>query len=88
MNAPEGGAFAEGLKGDRDVADILHRASSPEDLIAELDAARRRFDEFDALVNRALDLRELLWCGINLEEARDLVVELKRDVDRHKRTRR
>ena len=46
-------------------------------------AARCRLDAAVDLLNRALDLRELLWCGIDLDHARDLVAALKRDVQVH-----
>ena len=88
QSAPKRGALAVQSKGDLDLADISHRAASPQDLIAELDAARRRRDESLELWVLAIDLRELLWCGIDLELARDLVAEFKQDVDRLKRARR
>lgn len=62
QSAPKRGALAVQSKGDLDLADISHRAASPQDLIAELDAARRRRDKSLELWVLAIDLRELLWC--------------------------
>jgi hypothetical protein len=48
-----------------------------EDLLAELDAARARLDSSVLLLQRALDLRELLWWQCDLDDARADVNGLK-----------
>ena len=81
------GCAAVQSKGDLDLADISHRAASPQDLIAELDAARRRRDEsLELWVLRSISASSMV--RNHLELARDLVAEFKQDVDRLKRARR
>lgn len=57
-------------------------------LIAELDAARARLDAHTALLNRALDLRELLWCGLDFDDITETFDALKRDALAHRWARR
>jgi hypothetical protein len=57
-------------------------------LIAELDAARGQLNETLDLLNRALDLREQLWFGINLDDMAEAVAELRQATEAHKRARR
>jgi hypothetical protein len=53
------------------------------DLISELNAARDRLDARVALLNRALDLGEQLsWDLLDLDDARSMVAELRRDSTR------
>ena len=77
QNAPDLGAFAKEIADDRDVS----RSSTSR----PLDQARARLDKSVQLLNWALDLRELLWCGLDLDEMRDQVTDLKRDLASHKR---
>jgi len=58
------------------------------DMIAELNAARDRLDRGLDLLDRARDLRELLYMGVlELDDAHAMVAEFKRDVDAHRRQR-
>jgi hypothetical protein len=52
------------------------------DLISSLNAARDKLDARVALLNRALDLREELYFGLDLDQAVDAVRELRRDCAR------
>jgi hypothetical protein len=52
------------------------------DLISELNRVRGRLDKRVALLNRALDLRQQLYFGIDLDDAVEAVAELRRDCAR------
>jgi hypothetical protein len=49
-------------------------------LLAHLDWRRQRLDRASDLIEQAIDLREQLHWGIDLDHARDLVDTLKRGV--------
>jgi hypothetical protein len=54
-----------------------------------LDRARARLDTDTTLMQRLLDLREILWWGVlDLDQANTEVAALKRDVARLKRERK
>lgn len=55
------------------------------ELVAALDAARRRIDADTRLMQWALDLREQLWLGLDLEEMADQVAQFKRAYRTHRR---
>jgi hypothetical protein len=55
------------------------------DVNAQLNLARSRIDRATALINRALDLREQLEWGIDLDVAAQEVADFTRDVTLHKR---
>jgi hypothetical protein len=48
------------------------------DLIKQLNAARDRLDCDTALMQRAIDLRERLWFGLDLDDMRAEVAAFKR----------
>ena len=52
------------------------------DLIGSLNAARDKLNAHVALLNRALDLRELLYFGIDLDDAVQAVADFRRDCAR------
>ena len=54
------------------------------DLMAQSEAARARLNLTLDLLDQALDLRELLWCGCGLDDMRTEVDAFKRTVARHK----
>ena len=54
-------------------------------LIAELNAARARLDASTALLNHALDVRELLWGGLDLDDITDMLTRSERDIRAHVR---
>ncbi len=58
-------------------------ADAGHDLLARLDAARARLDASVLLLGQALDLREQLWWGIDLDDARDNVNAIKYAVKAH-----
>jgi hypothetical protein len=68
-----------------DGAQVNH--APPKNLITRLDHARANLDEGVALLAYALNLRELLFFGIDLDEMRDRIDELKREVAALKRRR-
>ena len=58
------------------------------DLRDQLDDARRRLDLSTDLLARALDLIELFSWGVDLDEARRLANELRRDANAERGRRR
>lgn len=54
-------------------------------LLEELDVTRDRFERGVALLERAEQLRESLWWQPDLDDARDAVAKLCRDVEVHRR---
>jgi hypothetical protein len=54
-------------------------------LIAQLDRARARIDAASDLLQQAMDIRERLYFGADMDDMRDQVDEFRRDVDAHRR---
>jgi hypothetical protein len=67
------------------IARISGESNTPVDLIAQLDLARARLDRATDLMSRALDLREALEWGLDLDDMAREVESFKRDVTRYKR---
>jgi hypothetical protein len=77
-----GSARADNSFGDECLLD------TPRDLIPQLNDARDRLDEEVDLMQRALDLREQLTWGLDLEILRDGVADWRREVEQRKRRAR
>jgi hypothetical protein len=55
------------------------------DRVVELDGARRRLDHGVDLMQEAIELRQQLYFGLDLDHAVELVEQFKRAVDAHRR---
>ena len=75
---PDSSERGSGLPGKHGRVGTRHIA--PGSLRDQFRAARDRLDESVTLLERALDVLELFSWGVELDDARRLVAELRRDV--------
>ena len=57
-------------------------AGRPVDIIAELDAARANLDRKTDLLQWSIDLRELLYSGLDLDDMTEQVAAFRRECQR------